>query len=272
MPISNVLMSPQMQAAYQGMFGNTGAVQQTQKKVAGRIAGITAPPQRTGSPPPQSQPAPHPYLPSSVYPYANQDANMLSSIYNTRSEADFNRDARALQTEAQVSRENSRFKQGIDQGNLTYETNEKLRAQGESQKLDRQNNASDINQQNSRFMGQAGLVLAGADKDQQAQRTSAESNLTNAQAEAIRRANNTVTSTTQGPGDSGNSGTNGYGAYDGVNQNLATLGRLALESRVADQNYSLGKMGIDVNQQDASTRRLSTILQGAQSGVRSYWG
>jgi hypothetical protein len=275
MPISNVLMSPQVAAASQGLFGNTGAAIQPQKKAAGRIAGITPPPsptqQRPGSPPPQSQPAPQPYLPNSVYPMANQDASMLSSIYNTRAESDFNRDSRALQTEAQVSRQNSQFKQGIDQQNLTYETNEKLRGQGESQQLDRQNKAWDPQMQHSRNVDKANAFLSGVDRDQQTQTVNANTNMTNAQAEAVRRANNTFTSTAVS-GEGGNSGTNGYGSYDGVNQNLATLGRLALESRVADQNYSLGQQNADVSRQDASTRRLSTILQGAQSSVRSYWG
>jgi len=260
-----------MQTAYQGLFGNTGAAvqgrpQQGQKKVAGRIAGITAPPQRTGSPPVQKPPAAQPYLPSSVYPYANQDANMLSSIYNTRTEADFNRDVRALQTEAQVSRENSKFKQGIDQENLTYETDEKLRGQKESANLNRQNNAWDPQMQHARNVDKANVFLSGVDRDIQAQQGAANTDLTKAQTEAVRRANNTFSSTTQGGGgSSGNSGTNGYGSYDGVNQNLATLGRLALESRVADQNNA-------INSQDSDTRRLATILQGSQSSVRSYWG
>jgi hypothetical protein len=277
MPISNVLMSPLMQTAYQGLFGNTGAAvqgrpQQGQKKVAGRIAGITAPPQRTGSPPVQKPPAAQPYLPSSVYPYANQDANMLSSIYNTRTEADFNRDVRALQTEAQVSRENSKFKQGIDQENLTYETDEKLRGQKESANLTRQNNAWDPQMQHARNVDKANVFLSGVDRDIQAQQGAASADLTKAQTESIRRANNTFTSTTtsgggrpEGGGSSSSGGTNGYGSYDGVNQNLATLGRLALESRVADQQNA-------VNSQDSDTRRLATILQGSQSGVRSYWG
>jgi hypothetical protein len=249
MPISNVIMSPQVQAASNALLG----------KPPGRIAGQPA--ARTGTKPKETPRQPAPVMPTGVFPYGDLDAQRLSSMYNLRAEADLNRDKQAMSYEAQIGREN-----------LSFSTQNKLAYQDETNRQNRLNAQSDVNQAKNRAWGDAEAFQNAFRLDTDRMTSTASADLTKAQTESVRRANNTFTTPAihLANAGGGGSGGGGYGSYDGsgASQALESLGRQALESRQIDvQNRQ-----VDVQDYDSKTRRLNALIQGSRSSVSSYWG